>query len=393
MKALRNLPLEKKNALLILVIVLLGFLVALLTLRPQTSPVTKLWERMHGDKPAQWHEIAFSHDGEHVITAAQTVKIWRTKDGQLVRSFPLAVKNAVKTISSDGRWIATYESNGAVKLWKLPEGKVIRTMKGEKGNSLFLAFSPNGRFLAAASYDLGVVKVWRTENGNLMHSLSLGVNRILGLAISPNGKLLATMTDHFNPKTKQQDMHLVLWNLPNGKKVFSRKTPVIPTRCYYLLPPLTSIWVDRNVFSFSPKGSFLAVAGVGSKGYTVAIFKAESGKVDREIVLQNRFMAISFHPQNESLIFVHEEFSRDILDPLRPASLNVPALWFFSDTLTCWHLKETGLKEFWKTKELVTHSLHSWIDPTSAFAFSPDGKLIAIVTLGSKVKLFRIEGD
>ncbi|MCX7966945.1 MAG: WD40 repeat domain-containing protein, partial [Armatimonadetes bacterium] len=232
-----------------------------------------------------------------------------------------------------------------------------------------------------------------TENGNLMHSLSLGVNRILGLAISPNGKLLATMTDHFNPKTKQQDMHLVLWNLPNGKKVFSRKTPVIPTRCYYLLPPLTSIWVDRNVFSFSPKGSFLAVAGVGSKGYTVAIFKAESGKVDREIVLQNRFMAISFHPQNESLIFVHEEFSRDILDPLRPASLNVPALWFFSDTLTCWHLKETGLKEFWKTKELVTHSLHSWIDPTSAFAFSPDGKLIAIVTLGSKVKLFRIEGD
>ncbi|MEZ8221869.1 hypothetical protein GG496_002039 [Candidatus Fervidibacteria bacterium JGI MDM2 JNZ-1-D12] len=87
MRAWQDLPLEKRNALVILVIFLVALLIAFLTVRPRTSPpIIKLWERMHGDLPGQWHEIVFSPDGKYVISAAQTVKIWWTKDGQLVRS-------------------------------------------------------------------------------------------------------------------------------------------------------------------------------------------------------------------------------------------------------------------------------------------------------------------
>ncbi|MEZ8221870.1 WD domain-containing protein, G-beta repeat-containing protein, partial [Candidatus Fervidibacteria bacterium JGI MDM2 JNZ-1-D12] len=133
-------------------------------------------------------------------------------------SFPLTVKDAVKTFSPDGRWIATYEKNGAVKLWKMPESKVVRTLKGERGKVLLLAFSPDGKFLAAASHDLGVVKVWRTGSGDLVRSLSLGANRILNLAVSPSGDLLGTVMLRLDPKLREQT-YLELWHLPTGKRL------------------------------------------------------------------------------------------------------------------------------------------------------------------------------
>lgn len=138
--------------------------------------------------PLQDHEIAFSSDGEHIITAAQTVKIWRTKDGQVARSFQIGVRDAIKAISPDGQWIATYERDGTVQLWRLLEGKIVRTLKGERGISLLLAFSPDGKFLAAGSGALGVVKVWQVEKGELVQSLLLGTGEIINLAISPSEK-------------------------------------------------------------------------------------------------------------------------------------------------------------------------------------------------------------
>jgi len=367
-RAWQDLPLEKRNALVILVIFLVALLIAFLTVRPRTSPpIIKLWERMHGDLPGQWHEIVFSPDGKYVISAAQTVKIWRTKDGQLVRSFPLTVKDAVKTLSPDGRWIAIYEKNGAVKLWKMPEGKVIRTFKGERGNSLFLAFSPDGKFLAAASHDLGVVKVWRTGSGDLVRSLSLGANRILNLAVSPSGELLGTVMLRLDPKLREQT-YLELWHLPTGKRLFSVETTA------------------SNNLSFSPDGVFLLVAG----GKTVTSWGTSNVKTSRQIVLKGMFMATRIHPRDSSFFFVHEDISHDLLTPLRPGGLTVPAFWVYGDVLTCWRLTESGLTKCWEAKNLVSGSF-AFTDPTSAFAFSPDGQLMALVTMGGRIKLFRVE--
>ncbi len=390
MRAWQDLPLEKRNALVILVIFLVALLIAFLTVRPRTSPpIIKLWERMHGDLPGQWHEIVFSPDGKYVISAAQTVKIWRTKDGQLVRSFPLTVKDAVKTLSPDGRWIATYEKNGAVKLWKMPESKVVRTLKGERGKVLLLAFSPDGKFLAAASHDLGVVKVWRTENGELVRTLSIGAKKILNLAVSSNGELLGTVVSRFNPKLGHR-VCLELWYLSTSTRLSSVEMPISLGRCYYLLPPSTSVWMDRASFSFSPDGEFLFAAGVGMKGYTVAFWNMNNVKTNHQIVLKGRFMAMGVHPRDSSFFFVHEDISRDLLTPLRPGGLTVPAFWVYGDVLTCWRLTKSGLTKCWEAKNLVSGSF-TFIDPTSAFAFSPDGQLMALVTMGGRIKLFRLK--
>lgn len=275
MKAWRNLILEKRNALVVLVILLIGFSVFLLTTPPKAAPVVKLWERTHEDLPLQDHEIAFSSDGEHIITAAQTVKIWRTKDGQVARSFQIGVRDAIKAISPDGQWIATYESDGTVQLWRLLEGKVVRTLKGERDTFLLLAFSPDGKFLAAGSHALGVVKVWQVEKGELIQSLLLGAGEVItNLAISPSGKFLAVKTSKFNPKQKGE--FLELWHLSTGRRLYSVEMPIGTGRTL-----LGSVWVGRFNFSFSPDGKFLMSAGIDWKGYTVGIWRALDGKLDK----------------------------------------------------------------------------------------------------------------
>jgi len=237
-KALRSLSPEKRNALVFLLIFLLGTLATILSLRPQTSYVTKLWEQMHGET-GQWHEIAFSPDGEFLITAAETVKVWRAKDGKLVKSFPLNTTPKLpvaKSFAPNGKWLAAYDLTGTVKVWKLPEGRIAKSFKADSGWPLFVAFSPDGEFLAAASYELGVIKVWRVESGELVKSLSLGAYGITddtdNLAVSPGGEFLAVMTLPYH--------RLELWHLPTAKKISIIRAP----------------FAIRQ-FSFSPDGKFL----------------------------------------------------------------------------------------------------------------------------------------
>jgi WD40 repeat protein len=129
MKAWRNLPLEKRNALVIAVIFLFGICFALFVFRWETPPLVKLWERRHEDQPGLTHDIAFTPDGKYIVTAAQTVKVWRVEDGQQVRSFPINVKDSIGAISPDGRWVATYKIDGTITIWKILEGKIVQTLR------------------------------------------------------------------------------------------------------------------------------------------------------------------------------------------------------------------------------------------------------------------------
>ncbi|MFN4179340.1 MAG: hypothetical protein ACK4I8_03435, partial [Armatimonadota bacterium] len=61
------------------------------------------------------------------------------------------------------------------------------------------------------------------------------------------------------------------------------------------------------------------------------------------------------------------------------------------DVLTCWRLTESGLEKCWEAKNLITTPLRI-NDIASAFAFSPDGQFMAIVTLGGRIKLFQVKG-
>jgi len=75
-----------------------------------------------------------------------------------------------------------------VLLWDTTTGKLLRALGDDAGGHV--AFSPNGRILAAASAT-GAVNLWDPATGTLLRALS-GPKPAGALAFGPDGHRLAT---------------------------------------------------------------------------------------------------------------------------------------------------------------------------------------------------------
>jgi WD40 repeat protein len=101
--------------------------------------------------------------------------------------------------SPDGRFVATDLSRPKarapeVKVWEVASGKEVVTFAGPEKATGFhhLAFSPDGRRLAAVTYEAGQVVLYDVPGRKLVRVEDLGKNAMLRRpAFSPDGKWLA----------------------------------------------------------------------------------------------------------------------------------------------------------------------------------------------------------
>jgi WD40 repeat protein len=154
----------------------------------------------------------------------------------------------VAIFSPDGRLLASGDLGGDVFVWETASGKVLRRLHSQMAIS-DLAFSPDSRLLAIASAKPLVV--WDVETGRQVFSLSGDPGRdpdFSDLAFSPDGKRLAAIAHSYDPKTKQQTLTVVVWEMKSG--ALTDELPALH------VPPSGSF---SNVpVAFSPDGKLLA---------------------------------------------------------------------------------------------------------------------------------------
>jgi len=137
--------------------------------------------------------LDFSPDGDLIASGSNdnTLRLWRVDDTSLLRTmgghpFPvLAVK-----FTPNGANLATSSSDGLVRLWQVSNGRLNNTLRGHAGRVNKLDISSDGKFLASCGEDF-TVRLWRLSDGWLMETIDEGMAAINDLTFSPNGQVLA----------------------------------------------------------------------------------------------------------------------------------------------------------------------------------------------------------
>jgi WD40 repeat protein/tetratricopeptide (TPR) repeat protein len=150
-----------------------------------------------------WHiyGVAFSPDGKLVATAANDrhVRIFDAADGKAVGR-PMENNDQVNVVafSPDGRTVAAgmatvtagKEGRNEIRLWDRKSGKPIGPDLPHDGGILSLAFSPNGKTFLSSSSD-GVACLWALPDGPTV-GMPLGSDGLFSVALTPDGRVLLT---------------------------------------------------------------------------------------------------------------------------------------------------------------------------------------------------------
>ena len=153
--------------------------------------------------------VAFTIDGQMLAVGGQGgVVFYRVADGELVRELVGAASTSTLSISPDNQFIANgtnvIDQQGqcadcAVKTWRIADGTLLQTIDAQNNEPVSIAFSPDGRIIAAGSEDRvqsdGLLRFWQASGGTLLQSYNVGVPSssayVTGIAYSPDGNFFA----------------------------------------------------------------------------------------------------------------------------------------------------------------------------------------------------------
>ncbi|MBA4150222.1 MAG: VCBS repeat-containing protein [Verrucomicrobia bacterium] len=259
--------------------ILLGFLGLLLApgiVEAQSSPHV-LWKRtLNSDRV---NAIIFNTAGDTVISGSsdRLINFWRASDGMLLRTLnanaPYVHESAIESLSMplDGSRLAS-ATYLVVKLWTLPEGSV-KDLTGHTDWVVGVSFSPNGQFLASASFD-STVKIWRGTDGVLLRTLPLPrMGRCV--AFSPDGTLLAIGAG---------SGQLYIYRTSDWTQVFS----------------LAGHTDDLYSISVSPDGTMLAT---GAYDRTARVWSLANGALLQTFNGDGHVYGVAFTPDSKELAF------------------------------------------------------------------------------------------
>ena len=199
--------------------------------------------RLLKEEPAD--RLVFAQDGGFAMLARQ---------GQIIRrDYPSGVETSLgssatagKTsaaLSPDGQTFVIGGEEGKLELWKTHHSGPPTMLEGHKGRIWSVAFSPDGKWIASASWD-GTIGLWQ-PNGRNIRFLRGHNGLVWDVAFSRDGRTLASSGD---------DATIKLWDLASMQE---------SATLHGHDGPVSSV-------AFSPNGNYLASAG----GLTVRLWNA-----------------------------------------------------------------------------------------------------------------------
>lgn len=161
--------------------------------------------------------VKFSPNGSLLAVGGyQKVRLLDPHSGKLIAELQ-GHADAVRSIafSPDGKKLAAAggepQREGEIKIWDLQSFRPIRTMRGHRDCIYSVAWSPDSTLIATGSYDK-MVKLWDVASGKELRNLQDHIDAVFAVAFSPDGKRLASAS---------QDRTVKVWDVASGKRLYT----------------------------------------------------------------------------------------------------------------------------------------------------------------------------
>jgi WD40 repeat protein len=219
--------------------------------------------RLRHDGPVE--SIAFAPDGKTFVAAdasrfqeeSGTVRLWDAATGRQIRVYAKGVLGFHEArFSSDGKAVAAVQGDDTIYLWEAASGRELHRFPGIHDPRVGptprrIAFSPDGRTLAAAGGLDRNIRLWDVATGNQVRSWPAR-GWVHSIAFSPDGQTVAT-----------SGRFVRTWETNSGKEV----------NLYEVGP------AGARSVRFSPDGRTLIAASFYDD--SVRIFEVDTAKVVR----------------------------------------------------------------------------------------------------------------
>jgi WD40 repeat protein len=179
--------------------------------------------------PWRVNDLAFTPDGKTLLSVCSngTVLLWDASTGKEIRRLQppadaLSRKGNVDFggigLSPDGKTVIGLAPDGAVHVWDLATGKEVRRLRGGKGFGL--ALSGDGKALAVgeeAEKPGRQIALWDLTTGKPVRELGMKAPHVRALAFSADGRLLAAGGGYNSDAAENDNIRVGLWDLATGR--------------------------------------------------------------------------------------------------------------------------------------------------------------------------------
>ncbi|AKG23162.1 serine/threonine-protein kinase [Calothrix sp. 336/3] len=282
------------------------------------------------------NSLAISRNSVNLVSGSddKTVKIWNLPNRKLLRTLTGHSDWVYSVaVTTDGKTIVSGSKDGTVKAWNLETGQLLRTFTGHTAIVNSVAIAPDNQTVVSGSYDKKI-KVWQLHTGQEILNLTGHSQEVLSVAIAPDGRKLVSTS---------ADRTIKIWDLNTGRELNSLKG---------------DLGGDINSTAISPNGQILATVSDGSTSQ-VRVWNLNTGRELRPPFTGHTadVNKILFSPNNETIITGSDD-----------------------GTVRIWNLN-TGQE----VRSIVTHQGEIY-----ALAIAPDGKTLVTAGKDKNIKIWQI---
>ncbi len=330
-----------------------------------------LWQLTHEDRLTlraqedNFAHVAFSPDGQTLagLEAKGRIQLWDRRTGRLRRTTGVTTQGrraglgggvSALAFSPDGRSLAAPGPDASLVLYAVDTGLRTLLFEGSTDAVLSLAWSPDGRTLVAALAK-HCMRVWDARDGHLIHKhFGIHSGPVAAVAFSPDGRTLASASydhtvklwnreDSTHPsavlKGHTDEVRGVAFS-PDGRRIASagrdRTLRIWDARSG---AALAVIWGHTNSvlsLAYLP-GSARVVTG--SADETIRVWDTETGQDLRSFKGHtNGVVAVAVSPDGSEIASASDDATVRVWDadsPPRPRALQSPSVQTYGGAVEC----------------------------------------------------------